>query len=310
MRICSISWEEIDLHAEHHAKGLKKLSPKLSKLKPLAFDAEELRKEAAIRSDKMSIQGVQPKISAVLDIKNARFDLVDCYGRYILKPPHLLYQEVPENESLSMSLGQALGFETPLHGLIKNKDQSHTYFVKRFDRYAQKSKYHQEDFAQLSMKNRDTKYDSSMEKVVDVIDRYCTFPAIERLELFKRVIFSFLIGNEDMHLKNHSVMIKKNIVKLSPIYDMLNTTNIISSAKEELALPIRGRKRKLSSEDMLSYFGEQRCRLKPHLIEAFLSHIRATLPRWEWMVQHSHLSAENKHKYLELIYERCRRLGL
>src|SRR6058998_3362587 len=98
-----------------------------------------------------------------------------------------------------MRLAGTVGIEVPVHGLVHGRDGSLTYFIKRFDREGS-ARLPVEDFAQLSGASRETKYDSSMEKVAGVIDQFCTFPAIERVKLFERTFFSFLVGNEDMHL--------------------------------------------------------------------------------------------------------------
>ena len=111
----------------------------------------------------------------------------------------------PVRLDLTMRLAAAAGIEVPVHGLLRSIDGSFTYFIKGLDRDG-RDRLPVEDFAQLSGEGRDTKYDSSMEKVADVIDQFCTFPAIERVKLFERTLFNFLVGNEDMHLKNFSLL--------------------------------------------------------------------------------------------------------
>jgi len=146
-------------------KGLRLLASGLSQLKQFAYTAEEQRNEAFHRSKKMSIQGVQPKLSAVLNIKEEKFEIADRKGRYILKPQHHLYPQMPENEDLTMRLAQLIKLDVPVHGMIWAKDNTLTYFIKRFDRKGQKDKIPVEDFAQLAGLSRDTKYNYSMEKM-------------------------------------------------------------------------------------------------------------------------------------------------
>jgi serine/threonine-protein kinase HipA len=191
MNRCPITYEPCGelLYSE---KGLKLLSPVLKSLSLLNFSAEELRAEAMIRATKMSIQGVQPKLSAVLNIKHGCFDIVDKNGRFILKPQHHIFPELPQNEDLTMRMASIAGIEVPLHGMVYSKDHSLTYFIRRFDRKGQKDKIAVEDFAQLAGLSRDTKYNYTMEKLVKLIDGFCTFPAVEKAKLFKRVIFNFL----------------------------------------------------------------------------------------------------------------------
>lgn len=142
-----------------------------------------------------------------------------------------------------MCLAEIVGLEIPVHGLIYSKDNSMTYFIKRFDRIGANKKLALEDFAQLSGEDRYTKYKSSMEKVAAIIESFCTFPKIEFVKLFKLTLFNFLIGNEDMHLKNFSLITRGSKVSLSPAYDLLNSTIAQKNAEEEIALPIRGRKK-------------------------------------------------------------------
>ena len=309
MKYCSISWQPLEQGQWHSRTGTHKLSSQLEGISPLPLTAEQQRLEAISRADKMSIQGVQPKLSAVLKVKEGRFEIVDNNGKYILKPPHLLYHHVPENEALTMSLASRYGLQTPLHGLVPSIDGSYTYFVKRFDRRGHSKKVHQEDFAQLSNRARTTKYDSSMERVVEIIAAYCTFPAVERLKLFKRTLFSFVIGNEDMHLKNFSLIILPNKVELSPVYDLLNTSIILPNIKEELALPLRGRKRNLTPKDILVYFGQDRCKLPPKTIDTCLAQMTQVVPQWKTMIAQSYLTHDLKKAYLQLLDERLRRLG-
>lgn len=159
-------------------KGLRLLAAGLSQLKQLEYTAEEQRKEAFNRSKNMSIQCIQPKLSAILNIKEQKFDLVNKNGRYLLKPQHHIYPQMPENEDLTMRLAESIDLDVPVHGMIWAKDNTLTYFIKRFDRKGQKDKIPVEDFAQLAELSRDTKYNYSMEKVVNLINAHCTFPAI------------------------------------------------------------------------------------------------------------------------------------
>ena len=147
-------------------KGLKLMSPTLKELSLLNLTAEELRTEAMMRASKMSIQGVQPKLSAILNIKNGFFEIVDLNGKYILKPQHPNFPELPQNEDLTMRLASSVGIEVPLHGLVWSKDNSLTYFIKRFDRKGQHDKIAVEDFSQLAGLGRDTKYNYSMERAL------------------------------------------------------------------------------------------------------------------------------------------------
>ncbi len=308
MNRCPITYELCEENS-FSLKGLKLLSPKLKTLALLDFTAEELRAEAMQRASKMSIQGVQPKLSAILNIKDGVFEIVDKNGRYILKPQHHIFPELPQNEDLTMRLAANIGIEVPLHGLIYSKDGSLTYFIKRFDRKGQKDKVAVEDFAQLAGMSRDTKYNYTMEKLVKLIDDYCTFPAVEKTKLFKRVLFNFLIGNEDMHLKNYSIIIRNGKIELSPAYDLLNSSIVIKGDIEEIALPLKGEKRNLTRDVLVNYFGKERCNLTNPIIERTLGTIYAALPSWVYLIGFSFLSDEMKNKYMNLMQKRVGILG-
>jgi serine/threonine-protein kinase HipA len=281
--------------------GLKLLSTELKTLKDLEYTAEEQRKEAYNRASKMSIQGVQPKLSARLNIKAEKFEIVDKGGKYILKPQHYLYSQMPENEDLTMRLAGVIGLEIPFHGLIRSKDDTLTYFIKRFDRKGQNDKVPVEDFAQLAGLSRDTKYDYSMEKVINVINKYCTFPSIENLKLFKLVIFNYLIGNEDMHLKNFSIITKDAKVALSPHYDLVNSTIEYKNQDEEIALPLKGKKKHLTRSILVDYFGIERCELTARSVEKVLETISLSVQKWKELINISFLSKEMKGKYHDLL---------
>jgi len=139
-----------------------------------------------------------------------------------------------------------------------------------------------------------------MEKVASIIDEFCTFPAIEKYKLFNLTLFSFLIGNEDMHLKNFSVIRRGIKVELSPAYDLLNSTIIINSG-EELALPLNGKKNRLRKDDLVDYFAKRRLGLTQKLIDQTFQRIAKTYPQWLDLIQKSFLSTELKNNYLELL---------
>ena len=308
MNRCPITYDPCDENT-YSAKGLRQLSPTLKTLAPLDFSAEELRTEAMLRASKMSIQGVQPKLSAILNIKDGHFEIVDKNGKYILKPQHHIFPELPQNEDLTMRLAATVGIEVPSHGMIWSKDNSLTYFIKRFDRKRHKDKVAVEDFAQLAGMSRDTKYNYSMEKLVKLIDDYCTFPAIEKAKLFKLVLFNFLTGNEDMHLKNYSIIVRNGKVELSPAYDLLNSTIVLKGDAEEIALTLKGKKGNLNRNILVDYFGKERCGLTDKVVERALDSVQEAIPSWFDLIGISFLSEEMRDKYRNLLQRRMDILG-
>lgn len=310
MKRCPITYEIITDQEDYSQRGLRLLSPQLKKLSPLELSADEQRKEAMARVGKMSIQGVQAKLSAQLKIKEGRFEIVDQYGHFILKPQHINFSEVPENEAITMSLAAMIGLEVPVHGLVYAKDQSMTYFIKRFDRIGHNKKVALEDFAQLLGEDRHTKYGSSMEKVIKVVSQFCTFPKIEFVKLFKLTLFNFLIGNEDMHLKNFSLITRDQKITLSPVYDLLNSTIALGNAEEEMALPLNGKKNNLKKQDFFGYFAVDRLGLNQNVVSEVIQEIQRAIPRWRELIGYSFLSQQMQEKYLRLLEERCKRLEL
>ena len=309
MNYCPITYEPLARDAEYSREGLRLLNRNLKSLASLEFSAEQQRQEAISRAGKMSIQGLQLKLSAVLRIAEGRFEIVDRNGRYILKPQSRDFPELPENEDLTMRLAANAGIQVPLHGLVRSVDRSYTYFVKRFDRDG-RQRIPQEDFAQLSGASRDTKYDSSMEKVAEVINQYCTFPAIERAKLWEWTLFSFLAGNEDLHLKNFSLVTRNEKVELSPAYDFLNTTVALKNAKEELALPLNGKKSHLTRRDLVDYFARERLGIKDAVLNDVFSRFTKALPVWRKLLDRSFLSDKAKQRYTSVLAERINRMKL
>jgi serine/threonine-protein kinase HipA len=254
-----------------------------------------------IRAQKMSIQGVQPKISARLDAEAKNFLIVNTGGQFILKPQSHLYNNLPENEDVTMKCAQIVGIDVPDHGMIYSKDNSLTYWIRRFDRIGQRTKLGVEDFAQLSGMERETKYNSSMEKVASVIDRFCTFPVVEKAKLFRLTVFNFLVGNEDMHLKNYSLISRDGLVQLTPAYDLINTTIVVPDPSEEIALPLNGKKNRLSFLDIIDYFGKQRLELTEKTISDTLSTFKTSRARWEECLSISFLPATAQELYKRVL---------
>ena len=147
-----------------------------------------------------------------------------------------------------------------------------------------------------------------MEKVVSIIDKFCTFPLIEKRILFRLILFNFLVGNEDMHLKNFSMLIKDGKIALSPSYDLVNTTIALQSSKEEFALSLGGKKRNITRKLLVDYFANQRLGLNEKIIQKELDQILAIKPKWLNLVSHSFLSDDLKLSYQELLKDRFDRI--
>lgn len=311
-RICPLTYQPLQPKEELYSeKGLRRLSRYLKRLEPLPFTTAELIQEAAAHSVRMSIGGIQPKVSAVLKPAESRFEIVTEGGRYILKPESQAYPEIPGNEDVTMRMAAAAGVQVPLHGLLYTKERALCYVIERFDRVGRNKKLAVEDFAQLMELDRETKYDASMEKVANVIETFCTFPAVEKVEFFRRTLVAFLTGNEDMHVKNFSILTERDGLQrtLSPAYDMVNSTIVLREPKQ-LALPLAGKLSNLKREHLVDYYGRERLGLTERVIDEVLADIEAAQRAWDDLLARSFLSEEMKQKYADVLEERRAILNL
>lgn len=308
MNRCPITYEACG-EQRYSKTGLQLLSPRLQNLKEFPLRKDEQLALALQYADKLSFSGVQKKLSARLSVSNEVFEVVAKGGSFIIKPQSADYPELPQNEDLTMKLAACVGINTPLHGMMYCSDGSLSYFIKRFDRKGKGKKIGVEDFAQLAGLSRDTKYDFTMERLVPLIEKFCTFPALEKKKLFLLTLFSFLIGNEDLHLKNFSLIHREQLIEFSPAYDLVNSSIVINS-NEELALSLGGRKNNLTRANLVDYFGKERLNLTPETINEILDRFQNSIEKWMELINISFLSKEKKEAYLGLLLERRKRLFL
>jgi len=221
------------------------------KMPTLELD-KTLLKELAEKTinERISITGIQPKLSVTLEKYRGtgRLTIVGLWGEYILKPQHDSLPAMPETEDLTMHLAQILGIEVCDHCLIKASDGHLVYLAKRFDR-EKDIKIHVEDFCQLSEFPTENKYKGSYERSGKLILTYCTNRGLDRLKYFELLMFCYLTGNNDMHLKNFSLIHRKNSIDLSPAYDLLNVNLVFPKDQEEMALFLNGHKKNIHLRD-------------------------------------------------------------
>ncbi|MBX3006820.1 MAG: HipA domain-containing protein [Melioribacteraceae bacterium] len=250
----------------------------------------------------VSVTGVQPKLSVdIQKSKNApsRLTLVGLWGHYILKPPHKDYPEMPEIEDLTMNMAQLVGIQTAEHSLIKMKSGERAYISKRFDR-TPKGKLPLEDFAQILEVSTERKYSGSVERIGKAIEKFSSFPGNDLINLFELVLFSFLTGNSDMHLKNYSLLRDEHdFVKLSPAYDLLSTKLLLPEDKEEFAIPINGKKSKIKRKDFDTLANSFHIteKTKASIYKKFT----AIYEHWLEIVKRSFLSNPTQEKYIVLM---------
>ena len=188
--------------------------------------------------------------------QNGKLTLVNYPTGYILKPQVENFIKLPEAEYLAMRLATICGIETVPYGLIKLEDNQFAYITKRIDRYKKTNKIYKipmEDFCQLGNRLSKDKYRSSYEQVAKILDKYSTNKLLDKTELFYRILFYFLTGNSDMHLKNFSLIKENDKYKLSPSYDMVPVKIIMEEDLDDLALTLNDKKRHLRKNDFIKY---------------------------------------------------------
>lgn len=218
-------------------------------LKYSLSEMNELAKEVV--THRIAVPGVQAKLSLslideVLNRKNVRrLTVVGALGgNYIFKPPSNTYPEMPENEHLTMKIAEAFGIQTVPSSLIRLQSGELAYITKRIDRTLNGQKIHMLDMFQIT--EAVDKYKSTMERVAKALRQFSADTLMDQLKYFELTIFCFLTGNNDMHLKNFSMIEKDGKWSLSPAYDLLNVNLANPKDKEELALSMEGKKRKFT----------------------------------------------------------------
>lgn len=203
-----------------------------------------------IINQRISITGVQPKLSVTLEKGkgNNRLTVVGLWGEFILKPQHEKFPLMPETEDLTMHLATLFGIPVCDHTLLRASDGSLVYIARRFDRL-QGEKIHMEDFCQLSEFLTENKYKGSYERAGKLILQHCTNTGLDALKYFELLLFCYLTGNNDMHLKNFSLLYPGNNIELSPAYDLLNVNLVFPGDKEETALLLCGKKKNIKLKD-------------------------------------------------------------
>ena len=269
---------------------------------------EDIAKEATNKG--FTVPGVQKKLSLHLhsDGKTPRLTLVNYPAGYILKPQVAEFECLPEAEQLVMTMADATGISTVPHALIKSKDV-YSYITKRVDRIVNKEHVQMlamEDFCQLDLRLTQDKYKGSYERCSKVIAKYSSQPKLDMTELFMRLVFSFVVGNSDMHLKNFSLIETQEasgVYSLSPAYDLLPVNVIMPEDTEELALALNGKKTNLRSKDFFVFAEE--CGITKTSAENMISKIVSLNPIYQKLCEESFLSEQLKERFLKLIEKRC-----
>jgi len=236
----------------------------------LDIDSKSLESYARIAINAgTTVTGVQKKMSLRLETEagRKRLTLVGYPAGFILKPSVPEYPDLPELEHVLMSLADTAGIRTVPHALILMESDEIAYITRRIDRDAGR-KIAMEDFCQLSQRLTEDKYKGSYDQCGKVISRYSKQSGLDMADFFFLILFCFVTGNADMHLKNFSLWETSSGYILAPSYDLVPTQLLIPEDNEETALTINGKKNRLSSRDFIA-LGESLL-LHPKVIDSLL----------------------------------------
>ncbi len=312
MRNCLFCYQPLaENEQDFHATCSKKIfgQPTPPALPYSEEDLKPLAREVIQRQT--AVTGVQAKLSLHISGNSKegtarRFTIVGLWGGYILKPPNSSYPQLPEVEDVTMHLAQIAGIKTAPHSLIRLKSGSLAYITKRIDRTI-KGKLAMEDMCQLTERLTEDKYHGSYEQIGKTIQKHSVTPGLDVVNFFELILFSFLTGNADMHLKNFSLLEQPGIgMTLSPAYDLVNTNLVNPTDVEEMALTLNGRKKKLKKQDFLAAMTTLKVHDKQQ--ENIFNKMTKALPKWMELIDRSFMSDGIKKQYKSIIKERIIRM--
>ena len=302
-----------DGEISYHENCLKEFWQEDTPVLKLDYELSQIEDLAKYNvAQRIIVTGVQPKLSLGFTTEKNKNRLTiegALYGRYILKPPFHVYPQMPEIEALSMLLAQTCGIATVPFLLIPLKDGALAYLTRRIDRAASEKKYPMEDACQFTERLTEHKYRGSYEQIAKGILTFAQNPLLDAVKFYEQVIVSFIIGNNDMHLKNFSLIAKDNEhYALAPAYDMVAVKLLIPEDQEELALNLNGKKSNIKRLD----FNEAtaKSQIPEKAIENLWNRIEKGMKDWRVLISSSFLNDENKKKLVELIESRANQLGL
>ena len=261
-----------------------------------------------------TVPGVQKKLSLHLisDHNKSRLTLVNYPTGYILKPQVAEFEALPESEQLIMSMADTAGISTVPHALIKGATGL-AYITKRVDRNFSKNKMEMlamEDFCQLDLRLTADKYKGSYERCTKIIQKYSSRIGIDMAEFYIRLVFCFLVGNSDMHLKNFSLIETAEGSEqyvLSPAYDLLPVNANMPADKEQFALTMNGKKMNIRKGDFLKF--ADACGITRSTAEKLIQNLVKLTPQWLEMCEESLLPKELKERLEKIIRKRAETIG-
>lgn len=254
-----------------------------------------------------TLTGVQAKLSLDINkgVKNeaARFTIVGLWGRYILKPQTDQFAHLPELEDLTMHLAELAKIQVVPHSLIRFADGELCYITRRIDRTAKGDKLPMEDMCQLTERLTEHKYKGSYEQIAKSIRRFSSVSQLDLVNYWEQVVFSWITGNSDMHLKNFSLYSKESgKYVLAPAYDMLSTALVMPEDKEELALTLNGKKSRLKRSDFV--VSMQSSGLDDKVIDNIFGKFLKAKDKWFEFIEMSFLPDDMKDAFKDIIVAR------
>ncbi len=293
----------------YHKRCVKNLFH-LSEPPDLPYGIDDLDKLAeSVIERRVTIPGVQAKISMHISSERgrSRFTIVGLWGRYILKPPVGIFPHLPENESLTMKMAETIKIKTVPNALIPLKTGELCYITERVDRRENGEKIQMEDMCQLTGRLTEHKYQGSYEQIAAAVKKYSDNPVFDITELLKVLLFSFITGNGDMHLKNFSLLETDDLITLAPAYDLLSTRLVIPEKDDpdETALTLNGKKRKLKVEDFISF--SEKAGLTSKQFSNIFEEIIECEQLLTGLIEKSFLPSNLKDEYFSIISTRYRR---
>lgn len=275
----------------------------------LPYSLDELDTLAAqVIKSQTTLTGVQAKLSLHLDRHEGskRLTIVGLWGDFIFKPQTQTYKTLPENEDLTMHLAEIAKIKVVPHTLIRLQDGTLGYLTKRIDRTSEGGKIPMEDMCQLTERQTEYKYKSSYEQIAKVIAKHSYVPLLDLTDFYEQVFFNWLVGNNDMHLKNYSLYAPKGKWVLTPAYDLLNVSMVNPKDTEELALTLNAKKKRIKKSDFVRAM--ETSGISPKVFDNILAKYRKLLPKFNEIIDLSFLEKEDKEIYKQSIASRLARI--
>jgi serine/threonine-protein kinase HipA len=301
---CKVCLEPLDSEDGYHRRCVRRLFGS-TRVPRIDVELAKLHTLAGVMVRHSSLSGVQRKISLGFTQDRASLRVPDIGGEYILKPQTDVYPFLPENEHVTMRLGELFGLDIPPCGLVTLVDGSLAYIIARFDRTSAGQKVRQEDFCQLAVRSPKEKYRGSAELCARLIRRYSGQSGIDILKLYRQLVCSWWAGNGDLHLKNLSLScpppgIPDRQYQLSPAYDLVCERLVIDD--DRMALQMGGRDRRLTRAAWMGF--ARYCDIPDRAAARILAQPARLMARAEQLVEQSYLPDQMKRAYVLLLRER------